>query len=354
MAAEQFRVGSVKMEALIEGSKVTYTARTNFGLCVSASTIGEIFQILSDAAKAAPALNDPFHFMEGVDGLAECLALASTEQMADLHAAHPVTGAEVGVTPRVLQDAFNSREGTALLHLLGAPASVRDVALESLSMSVTVEPGKSPGELQLVTLTRKLASGIESWLYSFSFAPLSLQFDDGVACIRAEVLARREWLEEQGIRSDVNNSGQDDRPPDSASENLVEKLPTSARVVGPPTQLAKLMEDYRTAAVDSFKKMSPNPNPDDKAESVAPLLAYLAGMIRFLVKNGLDRVPDSDLVCPWYVVGCSLASQYGLTNSGQLWSFGMTSIDEWDGLSTFTEPEGSHFVQRGSIPPGVN
>jgi len=331
---------------------VTYTAKTNFGLCVSAPTIGELLQTLADVTKAKPTLNDPLHVMEGVDEVVECLAQASPEQMRNLHAAHPLTATEKGVTPLVMQDSFNSKEGTALLQLLGAPASVRNAAMEARGMTITVEPGTLAGERQVVTVTRRSTVGEENWSYAFVSVPIAVQFEDGIVQLRAEVISTRCWFKDQGLCAECEGicRGGHGKP---ERDNIVERLPPKARVVGSPTPLAQLMADYRAAAVESFKRLSPNPHAGVKAEAIAPLLAYLAGMIRFLVKNGIDCLPDSDLACPWYVVGCSLANQYGLTESSQIASFGLTAIDEWDGFATVMEPEGAHML-RSTPPPGNN
>lgn len=354
MKNELFKVGAIVLTGTTEGDAVTYHAKTNYGLCVSAPTVGELLQQLADAAKKNSALNDPLRVCDGLDEAVDVLSKASDEALAQLHAAYPLTGTQAGITPASMQEVCNSEEGTALLGVVAVPAVLRDQALAKRNMSLTIEGSPKSGERQIVTLHKTGGpDGPCAWVYVMPFIPLVIHFQDCVVEVQACVVASRQWFTDHAMCIECGGKckGEHDG---TSKESLLEKLPPNARVVRPPTSLAGLMNEYQTAAVASFRALPGNPTPPESAAVVAPLLAYLAGIIRFLAKNGIDRLPNSDLACPWYVVGLSLAGQYGLTDSDKIRDFGLVDLDEWDGFATVLEPDGAHMVTSSSPPAGNN
>lgn len=66
-------------------------------------------------------------------------------------------------------------------------------------------------------------------------------------------------------------------------------------------------------------------------EDVAPLLGFVAGVLRAIVQEQTHVLPGGS-TNPWYALGLRLASMYGLTTSDLILTFGVSDFDRTTGI----------------------
>ena len=101
----------------------------------------------------------------------------------------------------------------------------------------------------------------------------------------------------------------------------------------PMRSFDEVVNEFQTSSVRSFNnKGQPLFNAQALTpEDVAPLLGFVAGVLRAIVRDQ-THVLAGGSTNPWYALGLRLASMYGLTTSDLILNFGLSDFDRTTGI----------------------
>ena len=348
---ELFDVGVILVSAQAEGEVVTYELTTPNGLIGKGESIARALIDLASLIEAHPKVNMPVGMSADALEKAVSLLVRSIDKWPLLHAAHPVPGDVVeGVTPGMLADNFNDECGTALLEILAVPVSSRDPVLSANGITLVCEqPAKQEGGiLSVVTLTH--SSGVRCE-YVMARLPVMLMLDEGDTVeLQANVLATMAWFQDRNLcpicRGTCTGHGAvEDRTAASVKDAIPACLEGSRVQYAP---YAQVVHGFETACEASYKSVT-DPNPHN-AQTIAVLLGYVAAVVRWMEARGLNRVGGSEIVVPWYAIGCTLCAKHGLREPQTINDYGRSSLDSIKGIQCSVEDPAC--LQTQSSPPG--
>ena len=276
MSGETFGVGTIVISATADSGQILYHGVSTTGLRYTAPTVSELLLHFATAIEEVPGMDDPLGCTDGLAVAAQVLEEADEGARQPARRLSPWRGRPRDPTD-VMRDAFNTREGTAMMGLLSVPEATRLPFLRDRGLCIRAHPSADKREGMQLTLVRKTGQPEENaHTYIMPVRLLSVHFSSGTLTkVPANVLASRQWLSDTGLCPKCEGACQCDAEADSTpAEPLVTKLPEGMVPGEMNTGMHspdQLIGEYLRSSAASFKALSPNPHPNEAAEVIGPL-----------------------------------------------------------------------------------